>query len=208
MRSRLIETSAETKGSRRHGQLRAAKILEEAQIIFSEEGYHSLTLRNIAKRMGISNGNVTYYYANKRKLFHALISNNLARYEEAYSDEVKTFPDDPKARIEAHFSYLVKDAQSPKSHRFFYQLWALSSNTADVAQQRDEVYKHFFDQVSNLMSLARPELSNEARRNKSVALMALIEGLNVLYGSGAALSALLGLSPKEMVKQAMDLAYA
>ncbi len=193
------------RGSRMRGQLRARKILEAAQEILTNEGYHSLTLRKIGKNLGISNGNVTYYFANKELLLKAMITDNLARYEEAFERESMNFPNDPASSIRAYFEFLIEDAQNPKSQRFFYQLWALASHNEEVASQRDRVYRHFLRQVTTYLKTSRPELGKGDILKKSVLLMSLIEGLNVIYGSGDKLKAELSTPGPWIVEQIMGI---
>ena len=201
-------TDNSTRGSRARGQLRAKKILETAQEKLSNEGYHSLTLRNIAKTMGISNGNVTYYFANKELLLQAIISDNLARYDEGFAREARSFPDDPKSCMRAYFGFLVDDARKKKSHRFFYQLWALSSHNAEVARQRDKVYEHFLSQVSVHLRTVCPEMKADVVIMKSFLIMSLIEGMNVMYGSGKDLKAKFGNERSWIVEQIMGIVYS
>jgi AcrR family transcriptional regulator len=178
-----------TKGSRARGQQRAQEILRTAQEILANEGYRSLTLRKIATTMGISNGNITYYFANKEQLLKALITDNLARYDAAVDLAASGFPDHPESRLRAFLDFLIRDAQDPNSQRFFYQLWAISSHNEGAAIQREAVYEHFLNQVRTLLRAARPEMTEDDLLKKCFVLMSLIEGMNVIYGSGENLNA-------------------
>lgn len=171
-------------GSQQRSQLRIQQILESAQHILINEGFHSLSLRKIAQHMGISNGNVTYYFPNKKVLLRALIEDMLARYDAEFEREATKFPNAPLTRINAYFRYLIKDAQSASSRNFFYQLWGLSTHDAIAAELREEVYSHFFSQVLIQLKAVRPELSEADLQRKSFLLMSLVEGINVILGSG------------------------
>lgn len=170
-------------GSQQRSQRRIKDILQSAQHILVTEGFHSLSLRKIAKHMGISNGNVTYYFANKQVLLKALIEDRLTRYDEEFEKEAVTFPHAPEKRICAYFQYLIADAQIPDSRSFFYQLWGLSIHSPIAAELRDHVYNHFLSQVLIQLKAARPELSEKELQDKSFLLMSFIEGLNVIFGS-------------------------
>ena len=41
------------------------KILDTARTLFNEMGYNTVSLRDIAKTVGISEGNLTYYFQKK-----------------------------------------------------------------------------------------------------------------------------------------------
>ncbi|GAA4828824.1 TetR/AcrR family transcriptional regulator [Paenibacillus vulneris] len=55
-------------------ELSRERILEEARQLFAEHGYHTLTMRSIAKAMGYSHGALYYHFKEKAELFHALVS--------------------------------------------------------------------------------------------------------------------------------------
>lgn len=48
------------------------RILEHARIRFNEEGLHSVGVRDLARELGLSPGNLSYYFATKRDLIAAL----------------------------------------------------------------------------------------------------------------------------------------
>lgn len=54
---------------------RKDKIIEQARILFNAQGIDAISLKTIAKEMGISYGNVTYHFANKELLVQQLYKN-------------------------------------------------------------------------------------------------------------------------------------
>ncbi len=181
----LAAHKAKVTGSQQRSQIRINKILESAQHILINEGFHSLSLRKIAQHMGISNGNVTYYFPNKKVLLRALIEDMLSRYDAEYELEAATFPNAPLKRINAYFQYLINDAQNADSRNFFYQLWGLSTHDPIAAELREEVYGHFYNQLLTQLKAVRPELSSSELKSKTFLLMSMVEGINVILGSGA-----------------------
>jgi AcrR family transcriptional regulator len=55
-------------------ELSRDRILEEARQLFAEHGYHTLTMRSIAKSMGYSHGALYYHFTEKAELFYALVT--------------------------------------------------------------------------------------------------------------------------------------
>lgn len=49
------------------------EILKTAKLLFNERGYNSVTTRDIADAVGISKGNLTYYFKKKEDIIEALI---------------------------------------------------------------------------------------------------------------------------------------
>src|SRR5688500_2061086 len=55
-----------------------AAIMGSAREIFAERGYHGASIRDIAKRAGLSLSALYYYYDGKQELLHALLEDALA----------------------------------------------------------------------------------------------------------------------------------
>ncbi|NOU93005.1 TetR family transcriptional regulator [Paenibacillus sp. LMG 31456] len=55
-------------------ELSRDRILGEARQLFAEHGYHTLTMRSIAKSMGYSHGALYYHFKEKAELFYALVT--------------------------------------------------------------------------------------------------------------------------------------
>ncbi len=49
-----------------------SRILEAANRVFAEKGYHEATMDDIAKRLGVSKGAIYLYFASKEDLFEAM----------------------------------------------------------------------------------------------------------------------------------------
>ncbi len=48
------------------------RILEAANKVFAEKGYHEATMDDIAKRLGVSKGAIYLYFSGKEDLFEAM----------------------------------------------------------------------------------------------------------------------------------------
>lgn len=46
------------------------QILDHAEYLFSKHGFHGVTLKDVAKRVGVHHTLVNYYFEDKKKLFH------------------------------------------------------------------------------------------------------------------------------------------
>ncbi len=49
------------------------KIITTATKVFNEKGFHSINLRELAQEIGISRGNLTYHFGNKKELLAAIV---------------------------------------------------------------------------------------------------------------------------------------
>ena len=64
----------------RKGAERIADIVKAGAAILLDEGFSSVTKRRIAKRLGISHGNVSYYFPTRDSLWHAVIDYELKEH--------------------------------------------------------------------------------------------------------------------------------
>ncbi|MEM7277096.1 MAG: TetR/AcrR family transcriptional regulator [Pseudomonadota bacterium] len=165
---------------RQRGRARAENILNCARTIFIRDGLEGLTTRKIAQELGISLGNLTYYFPNKEKLLRALIEDVLSDYHQAFELERVRFPDDPQGRFLAYLDHLIDDCQNDDSRTFFFQIWALAKHNKVVANLRDEIYRVARADALELISALRPEASGREINEIVTLFVAMIEGLHVV----------------------------
>lgn len=67
-------------------ELSRERILEGARDLFAQHGYHSLTMRSIAKTMGYSHGALYYHFKEKAELFYALVTDDFNQLLERQRD--------------------------------------------------------------------------------------------------------------------------
>lgn len=67
------------------------KILQTSQQLFNEQGFGAPTLNSIAQTIGISRGNLTYYFKDKEALLEELIEEMWAKYQANIGNAMK-FP--------------------------------------------------------------------------------------------------------------------
>ena len=65
----MPETQGHKRGSYPKGQARRQQIVDAALIVFGRSGYHSGSMREIAKRVGLTPAGVLHHFATKEELF-------------------------------------------------------------------------------------------------------------------------------------------
>lgn len=76
-------------------------IIEAAREEFSEQGYGATSIRNIAKRAGVSLSALYYYYKGKQELLVAILDDGLDAYFGACEAALAEAADDPAEQLEA-----------------------------------------------------------------------------------------------------------
>ena len=72
------------------------RILDEALIMFAENGYKGTNLRDLAAQLGLSKSALYKHYASKEEIWKALLDRMEAYYEERFGSE-NHLPDIPKS---------------------------------------------------------------------------------------------------------------
>jgi AcrR family transcriptional regulator len=168
---------------RERGVERVADIIKTAQAILVEEGLANLTIRKVARELGISVGNLAYYFSSKETLLQAIIEDVIQGYDEELARESKLFPDSPEKRLKAFLRYMMADAKRHDVRAFFYQFWGLSTHNAQAAELRREMYEHFQAQTTELLEPLHPGMPAVELGNMACSIIANLEGLHVVYGS-------------------------
>ncbi len=183
MKIEATRTRAGT-GVRERGAARADKIIQTAKKILVDDGLANFSTRRVAKHLGISIGNLHYYFSTKNDLLQAVIEDVIRGYDEEFEREASLFPDLPRQRIEAFVRYLIADAKKPEVRAFFYQLWGMSVQNNFAAELRDRAYKRFTNMMLEMLAPLHPHRSASELKLLAIGVNTTIEGMHVTFGLG------------------------
>lgn len=157
----------------------AAAILDAAMELFAERGFDSVPLSAIAKRAGVSKGNIFHHYGSKDGLYLAVMkqaSGNTARLLADLTRGAGSFADRIRHFARAHLQYLA-------SHECLSRLILRELAQGDEERGRKLVEGAFGENFATLVSIfrsgqqeryVRPEL------DPAVMTLALLSG-NVFF---------------------------
>ena len=171
----VSRTELTSKGSRR-----ANEILAAASGILVEHGFLAVNKRSVAGRLGISDGNVSYYFPTKESLWLAVIDYELAEYYRRHHPESHIADDDPQAAFDDYVSRWIDEYQDPTVRIFFSQIITVAESNARIAEKRDEIYEAF---VSTMLGFARRlKLKVPPRKleRRVLTAIAVLEGLHAV----------------------------
>lgn len=113
------------------------KILAVARTLFNDYGYNGVSLRDIAKAVGISEGNLTYHFEKKENLIESLLL-----------ESVDTFPTGTPQTLEeldAIFEDLQQNVQ--KNIYFFLHYAQLSQSSPEICQKQSIRYSKLLEKL-------------------------------------------------------------
>ena len=113
------------------------RILDEALIMFAENGYKGTNLRDLAARLGLSKSALYKHYASKEDIWKALLDRMETYYAERFGSE-NHLPDIPKSCEELFamtmgmIDFTVNDSKIVLTRKLllteqFFLIWAKAS---------------------------------------------------------------------------------
>lgn len=161
-----------------------SRILDAANKVFAENGYHEATMDDIAKRLGVSKGAIYLYFSGKEDLFEAMVKTAPLAFKEilysSFGDEAN-----PIQSATQFFDKMLKLSASNPGLSFEI----LSEASRNPSLKR--ILKHNHEEYKRVLT----SFLAEGRRRKIVgdnldirplanALIALWNGLETLLVSG------------------------
>lgn len=166
------------------GKATAERILEAAEHLVIEEGFAKLTLRGLARRLGMSPGNLSYYYASVDDLVADLFTHVLDRYLAELERVRAARPDDPAAQLEAVVRYIFGDLSRKETTFFFPEIWVRALRDEHAAREMERIYARYRRELREIIALMRPDLGDRKVADLAICISASIEGHTVFSGHG------------------------
>jgi AcrR family transcriptional regulator len=169
------ETSKATKG-----ELRARVILESAENILINHGYHNFTLRKIAQDAGISMGNLQYYFPTKDELIRALCDRIVSDYTGVFEEFLKI--EHPQEQFKGLISHTIRELNNRRTTILFPELWSLANHDDYVSSILDSLYEPPRRILTSIIRRMNPALDEKQAHLLSVYITSAIEGFTMFVG--------------------------
>ena len=113
----------------RKGAKRISEIVDAGADLLLTGGFSSLTKRRIAKQLGISHGNVSYYFPTRDSLWNAVIDLERQKYYQQQQRKFYAAPADPKECFDEFVVRWMDKYDAPVSRVFFCSIFAFAEIT-------------------------------------------------------------------------------
>lgn len=146
------------------------KILETAVKMFNEEGYSSVSIRDISKKLNISPGNLTYYYKKKNDLIKAIFDLQYIEYK-----NMNIVPCSDIEGLSIIFQNIIKHQN--KYAFYFNNIIEIPRLYPELSDIQIKVFKEFKDLFKysllnlNKEGIVRSELMQDAYDDLAFALL-------------------------------------
>ncbi len=135
-------------------QEREALILQAAEEVLMEKGYHETSIDEIASRVGIAKGTVYLHFASKEDLVFALFAQDLEKFQQLVGSTVASELT-ARAKMEAILHVLYGSFFSKR-----FQLLYSLSNSADLRRifvEKKGCMREVWEQISALITILLEE---------------------------------------------------
>lgn len=173
------EASTPTKArqERKKGAARRQQIIDAARQVLIDAGVGGLVLRDVAEQIGITHGNLQYYFATKEDLIVAIFEQEIERYTGALHNAVGH----SSSRLGA-VSALVDDAVNEirgESTTLWMMLFSLARQNEILRDLLRDTYDKFDETLAGELAIVSPELSKQRRLHVAQIVRMLLDGLGV-----------------------------
>src|SRR5262245_20131761 len=176
-------TSAITeKRATEKGNERIRSILEEAKNALVEEGFSGLSFRTIAKRVGVTVGNVTYYFPTKDHLMVELAGYIFDRWDSKFRRDLPKTLTAKKDIFLYSIRYMIEENKRVKSSTLLLEVWAMANRSTSVRRMLDAFYGRMRSWIEGMLVDINPTLSIRKRQLRAALITSQIEGLMILIG--------------------------
>lgn len=184
----------------------ASDALERMADIALEKGLDSLSMRDVAKRVGISLAALQYHFPTKDMLIRGLVRARLDDYQRRIRQVVGR-ADRPGALV-ALIAFAVERTLEDRTARLFAMLEARAQHDTATAEAMAEFQQSYIDTVEYLLRCERPNLGDAQTAMASALIVAMLEGLPNAWQPLAKLDMTIESLAEAMLDGALAAAYA
>ncbi len=165
---------------RKSREERMSEIIQAATKVFTEEGYSELTLRRVAKDIGVRLSTIQYYFETKDDLLDALLKNQV----DFFSKRPNLFQEDPpRERLIKFVEFLLATNKEIDVCKFFTQLWAMGFQHESSRQHLAYMYEAHREDLAKMIQAVKPEMDELECLKRATVISSMIEGSLVHTGS-------------------------
>jgi AcrR family transcriptional regulator len=174
-------------GPERHhsrvGKVTREAILAAAVQVVTERGYARFSLPSVARQVGISHGNLNYYFPTRRVLLEALIDHLLVEYRDRLSMLRSPAKSLGAASLGEFIDWLLDDAISSKTNRLFRELWAMANHYDFVARALNRIQDDAVRELVAIFGASAKGAEATKLRTAACLLVVVADGTATNFGT-------------------------
>ena len=171
----------------RKGTRRAAQILRAALDAVVETGYSDLTLEAVARRVGISKGNLQYYFPTRSHLLQAAFAEQIETHKRTWQDVHDAPAPDARTRLCRLVAFELAANRDPRFVAQVRERWSLAERDRELRRLSNTWHRWVTGRYAGVVGAMRPDLDKRACRQIGIMIYALLVGSTPYFGPDRAL---------------------
>ncbi|WP_179258864.1 TetR/AcrR family transcriptional regulator [Burkholderia aenigmatica] len=171
-------------GSRRNRELRLTQIIVAARQTFQEDGYAGFATRRVAGRVGITLGNLQYYFRTKDELLQAALHARISQIVSDYTGIANEQGISATRRCAALVERVFHDINETDLPKFLIEIWAFAQHDPYAAKLVGDMYSEYRAIFAKLLSELHPTLTPEQSLARASALISQTTGMMIFINHG------------------------
>jgi len=166
---------------------RRTEILIAAIGLIADEGYASLSMRALARVVGMKLGSLQYHFRSSDELLKAIVGFVSASYDESFGELRKNTKQNLRQNnahpsLEEIVAFVMDDKAGANivSDKLWPQLWAMQQVEPLVSDLVDNIYSTYL----KVLEQALRNVGASAPRAEALLLMSMLEGSTIFLGEG------------------------
>lgn len=176
---RRSDNNSARRATGQKGQKRRQQIIDVAKQMLISDGPASLVLRDVANRLGITHGNLQYYFPTKNDLLVAIFDQEVEKYTESMKVAVSA-TSTRKGRLDAIIDSALEELKAPDT-----ALWRMMMSLADHSPELAAILKKendLYEQVlAEELRHISPNLPEQRRLHIARIIHAILDGLGIQF---------------------------
>lgn len=175
------DVAATQKGARR-----AAQILHAALEAIVETGYAGLTLDAVARRVGISKGNLQYYFPTRSDLLQAAFAEQIESHKKTWLAVLDEPAGEARARLCKLIGFELEANRDPTFVAQIRERWSLAERDRELRRLSNNWHRWVTGRYGSLINDIRPDLDKRTCRQLAIMIYAMLIGSVPYFGPESA----------------------
>ena len=158
-------------------------IVSAAERLLINQGYASFSLPAVARELGISHGNLNYYFPTRQSLLETLIEHLLGKYHARFLLMRSPTNVAATASIGNLIDWLLDDAVSRQTNRLFRELWAMANHDRYVATALNRLQDVAVRQIVDVVGGSSGHANLAQLETASFLLAIIVDGATASFGT-------------------------
>jgi AcrR family transcriptional regulator len=170
--------------TRRNREQRIREIIGTARQVFQEDGYAGFAIRRVADRMGITHGNLQYYFRTTEELLRTALPAYMSQVMEDYTAIASRPGMGAAQRCSALINRIFQNINETDLPKFMVEAWAFASHEPYVAEMLSDMQARFRGILAKLLSELHPTLASEECLVRAAVIGAQMDGMTIFASHG------------------------